>query len=32
MHIVARAPFAGETRLNKFQPNPNNVMFRGPAI
>ena len=30
IHIVAPAPFAEETRLNKFQQNPNR--FRGPAI
>ena len=30
IHIVAPVPFAEETRLNKFQPNPNR--FRGPAI
>ena len=29
IHIVAPVPFAEETRLNKFQPNPNR--FRGPA-
>ena len=30
IHIVAPVPFAEETRLNKFQPNPN--MFSGTAI
>ena len=29
IHIVAPVPFAEETRLNKFQPNPNR--FMGPA-